>query len=46
MYNMVTIVNNNTVLYTWNLLRDYILNVLTTEKKWSLCDVMEVLANL
>ena len=29
---MVTTVNH-TVLYTWNLLRGYILNVLTTKKK-------------
>lgn len=32
MLNMVTIVNN-TVLYTWNLLKELILSVLTTHKK-------------
>ena len=33
MYNMVTIVNNTVVLYTGNLLIEYILSLLTTLKK-------------
>lgn len=42
MHRVVIIVNNN-VLHSWKLLRQYILNVLTTKKKY-LCDTMEVLA--
>lgn len=45
MYNMVPRVNN-TVLYTWNLLRDLILNVLTMKIKRYLYEVMDVLINL
>ena len=33
MYNIV-IRNNNAVLYTWKLLREYILNLLAMKKKW------------
>ena len=44
MYGRVIIVNN-TVLYTWKLLREQILNVLTGKKKWWLYDMMEVLDN-
>ena len=36
---------NNTLLYTGKLLRKQILNVLPTEKKQQLCEVMEVLVN-
>ena len=43
MYSMM-IIANNTVLYTLKILRE-ILNVLITQKKWQLCDRMEVLAN-
>ena len=32
--------------YTSKLVRDKILNVLTTKKKWQLCEVMEMLANI
>ena len=39
------IIINNTLLYTRKLLRKQILNVLPTEKKQQLCEVMEVLAN-
>ena len=44
MYTMVTIVNN-TVLYTWKLLKELIVNVLITRTKRQLCDMMEVLSN-
>ena len=43
MYNMVVIANNP-VLYTWELLREYILNVLTIKKQRQLCDGVEFLA--
>ena len=33
------------MLYTLKLLKELILNALTTKKKWPLYDVMEVLAN-
>ena len=33
---------NNTVLYVWKLLKEYILNVLSTRKKIQLCAVMSV----
>lgn len=33
---------NNTVLYIWKLLREYILTFLTTRKKMQLCVVMDV----
>ena len=43
---MVTIVDN-TVLYTCNLLGQWISNVLTTHaKKKYLCEIIEVLSNL
>ena len=41
MCSMVTVVNN-TVLYTWNLQREYILSVITKEEM-ELCEVMDVL---
>lgn len=40
----IVVIVNNCVLYTPKLLKDYILNVLSIEKK-KLCDVMEMLAN-
>ena len=43
MYNMVTIVNNTVVLYTGNLLIEWIFSILTTLKKPELCEVMVVL---
>lgn len=46
MYSMVTPVNN-TVLYSWNLLREVILNVLIPKnKKDKLCEVMNILIRL
>lgn len=44
MINMLTIVNHS-VLYTWNIRREEILNSLTSQKM-GLCDVMDVLTNL
>ena len=35
---------NDSISYPWILLRKEISNVLTTKKKWQLCEVMEVLA--
>ena len=37
------IIANNTVLYTSKFLRDYILSILITKKKWELRDMLEVL---
>ena len=44
MYSMVIVVSN-TILYTWKLLTEQILNVSPQKKKWYLCDMLEVLAN-
>ena len=45
MYNIVTVVNN-TVLCTWNLLREYLAFLPKKKKKKELCEVMCVLINL
>ena len=42
MCSMVTAVNN-TVLYTWNLRREYILSVPPDKEEMELCEVMNVL---
>ena len=44
MYNNVIEVNSS-VLYTWNLLRLYVLSILSKkkERKWQLLDVMDML---
>jgi len=42
---MVTLVNN-TVLYTWNLLRESVLSILTTKIKKGDYEVIGVLINL
>ena len=42
---IVVIIANHTVSYTCMLLREQSLNVLTTKKKWWLCDGMEAFAN-
>lgn len=42
MYSKVIIVHN-TALYIWKLLRESILNVVTTKKKWQLCAKVEVM---
>ena len=42
MHGMV-IVANNTVLYTGNLLREYILSFLTSPPPWYLCEVINMI---
>lgn len=43
--NSKVIMVNNIIISTCKSLRNYIVNVLNTKKKWQLCELMEVLAN-